>query len=96
MMKRKKLLEYLFKMQDLSHPLTPWQLRLKMAQATQTREIPWSATGVLGKSWLRSFKQRHPKLVNRKSQPLELAKARGLRPSTTASFYCNLKELYDT
>ena len=67
-----------------------------MAQATQTRETPWSAIGDPGKSWLRSFKQRHPELVNKKSQHLELAKARGLRPLTTASFYCNLKELYDT
>ena len=67
-----------------------------MAQATQTRETPWSATGIPGKSWLRSFKQRHPELVNRKNQPLELARARGLCPSAAASFYCNLKELYDT
>ena len=72
----KKLLEYLFKMQDLGHPLTQGQLRLKVAQTTQTRETPWSATGVLRKSWLRSFKQKHPELMNRKNQPLELERAR--------------------
>ena len=92
----KTLLEYLFKMQNLGHPLIPGQLRLKVAQATQTRETPWSATWVPGKSWLRSFKQRHPELVNRKNQPLELVRARGLCPSAAANFYCNLKELYDT
>ena len=48
----KKLLEYVFKMQDLGHPLIPGHVRLKMAQATQTREISWSATRVPGNSWL--------------------------------------------
>lgn len=35
-----KLVDYLFKMQDSGHPLTPLQLRIKVAQATQTRETP--------------------------------------------------------
>ena len=34
----KKLVDYIFKMQDLGHPLTPAELRLKVALATQTRE----------------------------------------------------------
>ena len=34
--------------------------------------------------------------MNRKSQPLKLARARGLCPSAATSFYFNLKELYDT
>jgi hypothetical protein len=38
-----KLVKYLFKMQDLGHPLTSGQLRLKVALATQIRETPWSA-----------------------------------------------------
>ena len=80
----------------MGHPLTPGQLKLKVVHATQTRETPWSATGVPRKSWLRSFKHRHPELVNRKNQPLKLARARGLCPSAAASFYCNLKGLYDT
>jgi hypothetical protein len=89
-----KLVKYLFKMQDLGHPLTSGQLRLKVALATQTRETPWSAAGVPGKSWLRSFKLRHPELTSRKSQGLELGRARGLCPSSAASLYCNLEELY--
>jgi hypothetical protein len=44
-----KLLGYCFKMQDLGHPLTSGQLRLKVAMATQTRETSRSANGVPGK-----------------------------------------------
>ena len=62
-----KLLDYCFKMQDLGHPFTSGQLRLKVAMATQRRETPWSAKGVPGKSWLRSCKLKHPDLVSRKS-----------------------------
>jgi hypothetical protein len=91
-----KLLKYLFKMQDLGHSLTSGQLRLKVALATQTRETPWSTVGIPGKSWLRSFKLRHPELTSRKSQGLELGRARGLCPSSVASLYCNLEQIYST
>jgi transposase-like protein len=46
----KKLVQYLFKMQDLGHRLIAGQLRLKVALATQTRDTPWSAVGIPGKS----------------------------------------------
>ena len=36
----KKLVDYIFKMQDLGHPLTPAELHLKVVLATQTRETP--------------------------------------------------------
>ena len=90
------LVDYCFKMQELSHPLIPLQLKLKVAQATQTRDTPWSDIGIPGKSWLKSFRQRHPELVARKSQPLELGRARGLCPNTVETLYCNLKDLYNT
>ena len=81
-------------MKDLGHPLTVGQLRLKVALATQTRDIPWSAVSVPGKSWLRSFKQRHPKLASRKTQGLKMGRAYGLCPTSVASLYYNLEELY--
>jgi hypothetical protein len=62
--------------------------------ATQTRETPWSHNGIPGKSWLRNFKLRHPDLVSRKSQPLEMGRARGLCPTSVATLYSNLQELY--
>ena len=63
----KKLVDYIFKMQDLGHPLTTGELRLKVALATQSRETPWSATGVPGKGWLRRFRLRHPEIATRKA-----------------------------
>ena len=43
----KKLVNCCFKMQELGHHLTPMQLKLKVAQATQTRDTPWSDTKVM-------------------------------------------------
>ena len=79
------MVDYCFKMQELGHPLSPLQLMLKLAQTTQTRDTPWSDIGVPEKSWMKSFRQRHPELVARKDQPLELGRARGLCPNTVAT-----------
>jgi hypothetical protein len=95
-LEEKKLELYLFKMQDLGHLLTLGQLRLKVALATQTRETPWSAARVPGKSWLRSFRQRHPEISSRKSQGLEMGRARGLCSLNAASLYCTLEKLYNS
>ena len=48
---QKKLVDYVFKMQDLGHPFTAMELCLKVALATQTnlQTTPWSALGVPGK-----------------------------------------------
>ena len=54
----KQFVDYVFKMQDLGHRLTPIELRLKVAIATQTRAILWSAFGVLRKGWLCRFYNR--------------------------------------
>ena len=83
-------------MQDLGHPLTLAELCLKVALATQTRETPWSATGVPGKGWLRRFRLRYPEIATRKSQGLEIARAQGVCPTVAESLYSNLEELYTT
>lgn len=92
----KKLVDYIFKMQDLGHPITPAELRLKVALATQCRKTPWSAEGVPGKGWLRRFKGRHPELATRRSQGLEVARARALCPATADTLYTNLEYLYSS
>ena len=92
----KKLVDYVFKMQELGHPLTPLELRLKVATAIQTREMPWSATGLLGIGWLRRFRSRHPEIASRRSQDLEVACVCSLCPTTTETLYGNLETLYRT
>ena len=89
-------MDYVFKMQELGHPLTPLELRLKVATATQTREMPWSAVGLPGTGWLRRFRSRHLEIASRRSQGLEVARARSLCPATTETLYGNLETLYTT
>ena len=89
-----KIIDYVFKMQDCGYPLTAAELRLKVATATQTRSTSWSARGVPGKRWLRRFRSRHPEISSRRSQGLEVARARALCPTTAKSLYANLETLY--
>ena len=51
-----KFVDYIFKMQDLGHPLIAVELHLKVALPTQTKATSWNATGLLGKDWLRRFR----------------------------------------
>ena len=90
-----KLVDYIFKIQDLRHPLTVAELRFKVSLATQTRASPWSATGLPGKGWLRRFKVRHPKIATRKSQGLDISRARALCPIIAETLYTNLEEFYN-
>ena len=90
----KKVVDYVFQMQDLGHPLTAAELCLKVATATQTRSTPWSASGVPGKGWLCRFHSKHPKISTRRSQGLEVARAHALCPITAESLYANLETLY--
>ena len=92
----KKLMDYVFKMQELGHPLTPLELRLKVATAVQTREMPWSASGLPGIGWLRRFRSRHLEIASRCSQGLEVARACSLCPATAETLYGNLVTLYRT
>jgi hypothetical protein len=89
-----KLVEFIFKMQEIGYPLTPTDLRVKVAQAIQARQTPWSATGLPGSGWLRGFRRRHPEISLRKSQELAVARARNMCPATVAGFYANLEYLY--
>ena len=81
-------------MQDLGHPLIPAELNLKVALATQKRETPLSAIGLLGKGWLRQFKLRHPKIATRNSQGLKVNRVRSLYLLIAKTLYMNLEELY--
>ena len=72
------------------------EVRLKVALATQSKEIPWSATGVLEKGWLRRFRLRHLEIATRKAQGLEVNRARALCSTIVETLYNNLEKLYLT
>ena len=92
----KKIVDYVFKIQDRGHPLTAAELHLKVATATQTRSTPWSARGIPSKRWLCRFRSRHPEISSRRSQGLEVARARGLCLIIAENLYANLERLYTT
>ena len=88
-----KLVFYIVEMAKLAHPLSAIDLKLKVAKICQTRGTPFK-DGILGKSWLILFQKRHPHLVLRTPQPLEVSRARNLCPSMVYTFYTNLEHLY--
>ncbi|KAG0580278.1 hypothetical protein KC19_4G162300 [Ceratodon purpureus] len=58
-----ELKAFLLKMHNAGQPLTPGQLKMKVAQLTQTRSTTF-VDGVPGKSWMKGFRRRHPDLTN--------------------------------
>ena len=88
-----KLVLYMVEMAKLAHPLSATDLKLKVVEICQTRETPFK-DGIRGKSWLTLFQKRHPHLVLRSPQPLEVCRARNLCPSMVHILYTNLQHLY--
>ena len=64
-----ELKTFLLEMANKGHPLTPTELKLKVAQLTQTRRTPFK-NGVPGKGWLKWWKKRHPDLAIQSPQGL--------------------------
>ena len=89
-----KLVLYMVEMATLIHPLSATDLKLKVAEICQTRGTPFK-DGIPGKSWLILFQKRHPHLVLRTPQPLQVCRARNLCPSMVYTFYTNLQHLYN-
>ena len=64
MEEEEELVEYMEEMVKLAHPLSPNDLKLKVAEICQSRETSFK-DGIPGRSWLKWFKKRHPHLVMR-------------------------------
>ena len=88
------LIQYIDDMLEVGQPLTPEMLKLKVAEICQGKLIPFK-DGIPGDSWFFWFKQRHPHLVMRKPQGLEVARAKAMNPITCHEFYKNLLQLYN-
>ena len=91
---KQKIVDYVVEMARLAHPLTPNDLKLKVAEICQTRHTLFRE-GITGRSWLQWFKKRHPQLVLRQFQGLEVNIARNLCPPMVQNFYENLENLYN-
>ena len=85
--------KYMIDIAEFGHPLSMDKLRLKVGLLTQERVTPFT-DGIPGPLWLRWFKKRHPSLILRQSQGLEVARAKGLSVENVNTFYRNLEELY--
>ena len=88
-----KVCDYINLMVNWGHPMTPLQLKNKVAEITQDRITPFK-NGQPGKSWVKWFRIRHPHLVLRMPQGLDHKRARALCPENAAKFYSNLEVLY--
>ena len=90
----KKLVEYKEKIVRMAHPLSPSDLKLKIAEMCQQRESPFK-DGIPGRSWLKLFKKRHLHLVMRILQGFDINRERNLYPSLVQIFYKNLQSIYN-
>ena len=86
-------IQYLEEMVKISCPLNIAQLKLKVAEITQTRKTPFT-NGMLGKSWIKWFREKHPFLVLRSPEALDMNRAKALCPQHVTFFYKNLEDLY--
>jgi hypothetical protein len=92
--KEAQLVDYVLKMVELGYPLSLGQLKIKVAKLVQFRPMPFT-TGVHGGSWVKWFRRRHLELTFRSSQGLDIAHSRGLCPENVATFYHNLRTMYE-
>ena len=88
-----ELVNWIFKMQNLGHPITLNKCRLKVVEITQDRDTTFT-NGISGPSWIKWFKARNPGLTLRIAQGLEQSRAKGLCPENVASLYDNLQDMY--
>jgi hypothetical protein len=84
-----KVVKYIHSMARLGHPVTLTELRIKVAEATQLCQTPFT-DGIPRRGWLRWFRHRHPEVSLRLSQGLDTGRAKGLCPLNVATFYENL------
>ena len=87
---KQKLCHYISLMVEWGHLMTPLQLKNKVAEITQERIIPFM-NGILGNSWIKWFKLRHPELVLKVPQGLDQRRAKALNIDNVARSYSNLE-----
>ena len=89
-----QFIDYIQMMVLWGHPMTPSQLKSKVAEITQSR-ITSFKNGIPRDSWVKYFRDRHPDLVLRVLQGLDYKRAKTFNQQTMAQFYTNLENLYN-
>ena len=89
-----QLVDYIQMMVLWGHPITPSQLKSKVAEITQLKIIPFK-NGIPGDSWVKCFRDKHPDLVLRVPQGLDYKRARAFNQQIMSQFYTNLGNLYN-
>ena len=77
MAEEEELVNYIHLMLHWGHPMTPTQLKIKVAEIKEDRITPFK-DGIPGQSWMRWFRTRHLKLVLRMPQGLDHKRARAV------------------
>jgi hypothetical protein len=88
--KEEKVVKYIKGMARYGHPINIMELKIKVVEAMQLREIPFK-DGVPGAGWLHWFQKHHPEVSLRMSKGLDLGRARGLCPFHVATSYDDLE-----
>ena len=83
------IIEFMDEMVKIGQPLTLHMLKLKVAEICQGILTPFK-DGIPGNNWLYWFRQRHPHLVMRVPQRLEIARAKAMNPTIGHGFHSNL------
>lgn len=71
------LVQWMLDMQDVAHPISITELKMKVAKITQERWTPFT-NGILGRGWLQCFCNRHLELVLHCLQGLRKGMSQGV------------------
>ncbi|KAI5070476.1 hypothetical protein GOP47_0014819 [Adiantum capillus-veneris] len=88
------LQKWIFQKCKSGHGVSVLDVKLKVAEICQTRHTLFT-NGILGRSWWKGFRRRHPQLVIRVSEGLDQSRAIRFRPKIVKTLYENLRMLYD-
>ena len=87
------LVEWCEERQRVAHCVSLTLLRCKVQQICEGRSTPFT-NGIPGKHWWKYFCKRHPKLVLRRPEGLDVQRARSLSKEACERFYKFLGETY--
>jgi hypothetical protein len=80
-------------MQECGLFITLQQLKMKVAEVTQTKPTPFN-NGMPTESWWHWFQNRHPNISIEVAERLEVSRGQGLITTSYTTSYNNLQTLF--